>query len=166
MMKKLRIIFAILICLFALASCTTYKNVPLSTIKEESRVITDYTGTKSKDELFTLCNEWLFETFNSPAHVITYSDKESGIMLGGFSRIVPLGGTYDITVEFLIKIECKEHKVKLTISEPTQAYYYPAGYKVMKDAVTDNAIPLFASDTERLFKTLDTKINSESSSNW
>lgn len=56
-MKKLRIIFAILICLFALASCTTYKNVPLSTIKEESRVITDYTGTKSKDELFTLCNE-------------------------------------------------------------------------------------------------------------
>lgn len=163
-MKKIGIIFAILIYLLALSSCMTW--TPVSSIKEESKVITDYTGTKNKDELFALCNEWLLESFNNPESVITYSDKESGILMGSFNLTAPqfLATVY---AEFNLKIECKDNKIKMTISSPTDVFTFDAYLKKHHEKQIDvGTSETFVEKRTALFKTLEAKLNSESSSNW
>lgn len=163
-MKKVGIVFAILICLFALSSCMTW--TPVSSIKEESKVITDYTGTKSKDELFALCNEWLLESFNNPESVITYSDKESGVLMGSFN-LTATQFLATVYAEFNLKIECKDNKVKMTVSSPTDVFTFDTYLQKHREQQIDvGTSEAFIEKRTALFKTLEAKVNKTFSSNW
>ena len=81
---------------------------------------------KTKDELFTMLNNWFVASFNSGKSVIQMTDKEQGVIIAkgylsgvgdrvGFSKSVTVGEY------IIIRLDIKDEKIRLISS--IQEYY-------------------------------------------
>ena len=88
---------------------------------------------KTKDELFTILNNWFVASFNSGKSVIQMTDKEQGVIIAkgylsgvgnrtGFSKSVTVGEY------IIIRLDIKDEKIRLISS--IQEYYMETGIGV------------------------------------
>ena len=88
---------------------------------------------KTKDELFTMLNNWFVASFNSGKSVIQMTDKEQGVIIAkgylsgvgdrvGFSKSVTVGEY------IIIRLDIKDEKIRLISS--IQEYYMETGIGV------------------------------------
>lgn len=96
----------------------------------------------SKDELFTRANAWFVSAYNSANDVIQMSDKEQGIIIGkGIApyEVMFLAKNYPYKLRHTIKVETKENKARLTM---TDFYVEETGRedRPVYDLVNDNQL--------------------------
>jgi len=72
---------------------------------------------KTKEELFDSMNEWFSYSFKSGKSVIDYSNKELSKVIGKGYLPFKFFSRGDQSIEFLIKLETKENKVRYTITD-------------------------------------------------
>jgi len=76
---------------------------------------------KTKDEIYTLGEEWIVDHFMSANSVIQMRDKENGILIGkgqhGEVLIKVLGYPVMRNINFTIKIYCKDNRAKLVFTD-------------------------------------------------
>lgn len=85
-------------------------------------------------DLYNKSREWVVNTFVSSKAVLELDDKSGGILIGKGSAVYPiqadglLWGTalQDITVNFSIKIDCKQGKYQFKIYNLSGAFYGPS----------------------------------------
>lgn len=102
-MKTLAVIFIIILFLGCVSPPLPQSENIIQTVIEVD---------KSKDAIFRLSNEWLVKRFVSAKAVIQYQDKEEGVITGKGRRGPNRGDT-----EFIIKIEAKDKKARITFSD-------------------------------------------------
>lgn len=86
--------------------------------KVEFIEILDFPGS-SKNEIFSSVQNWFLDNYKNPKEVIQFEDLPSGIISG--NAIVPfyaktLGQTNEHLVKYTIKIEVKDEKARLSLS--------------------------------------------------
>ena len=85
----------------------------------------------SKEKIYIKANEWFIKTFNDATSVIELNDKDEGVIMGkGKSGITVSGGflTYNLYLDFTIKIEIQDYKYRTTFSELYYEEKYDAKY--------------------------------------
>ena len=117
-MKKFLAFITIVI---VIGGCASWE--PIATHEGEFKEIIEVSG-KSKEEIYSLSNLWLADTYVSSKSVIEYSDKEAGIIKGNaITRETSSFALSSSNIKYSIKIECKDSKARITFSEPH--YYSP-----------------------------------------
>lgn len=71
---------------------------------------------KSQGQLFDLANEWFSYSFKSGKSVIDYSNKEAHKVIGKGYLPFKFFNRGDQSIEFLIKLETKDGKLRYTIT--------------------------------------------------
>lgn len=93
---------------------------------------------KSKDQIFEGSKIWIAQSFKSANNVIQYADKEVGSIIGKGNIQYPCDGFIDCgafgsdRVNFTIKIDSKDNKARVVISDITRTNltYVKGGYNV------------------------------------
>lgn len=69
---------------------------------------------KSKNEIYSICLDWLSDSYKSPKHIVNQNDREAGIIFikGAEPNQKFLISVSDI--EYTFKIQIKDNKIKLT----------------------------------------------------
>ncbi|AWW31836.1 hypothetical protein DN752_17805 [Echinicola strongylocentroti] len=85
-----------------------------------------------KDELYILANEWFNQAFVNAESVISFRDKESGVIIGKYrffgTRYTTQYGTSDNTVMASIVIRLKDNKARVTITPLGEIRYSNMSY--------------------------------------
>jgi hypothetical protein len=71
---------------------------------------------KSKSELYSICLDWLSDTYVSPKRVVHQSDREAGLILvkGHYPAQPMIFHSKGVDVFYSLKIQVKDGKVKLS----------------------------------------------------
>ena len=93
---------------------------------------------KTKDQIFEGSKIWIAQSFKSANNVIQYADKETGSIIGKGSIKYPCVGFTDCgafgndNVNFTIKIDSKDNKARVNISDVTRTNltYVQGGFNV------------------------------------
>lgn len=104
----------ILFILLIVAGCASMTTTPL---QEKPVVIKVYDSNKEKDDIYRIANEWMVETFKSSSEVIQYQDKEEGVIIGKGLTLIGSNFAGSSYAHFTIKIETKENKTRLSITD-------------------------------------------------
>lgn len=72
------------------------------------------TNGKSKDDAFSLVEQWFSETYNSSKSVINYKDRKTGVVVGRGITRANVGMGVANNLYYNIKIEVKDGKVRFT----------------------------------------------------
>jgi hypothetical protein len=86
---------------------------------------------KNKSDLFLGANTWMIESFNDPASIIKYSDKEEGAIIGQYlmEGNYSAGSAYipatDTRIFATISIVVKDNSTKIKIVPLGIGRYYP-----------------------------------------
>lgn len=108
--------FAVLAVFLALIGCAGMQPAKESSIES----VIEVPG-HTKDQIYTATKIWIAENFRSAKAVIENDDKESGRIIGngrikypcsGFSCL----GQSDWTLDFTMRVDMKDQKMKLTFS--------------------------------------------------
>ncbi|WOE32745.1 MULTISPECIES: DUF4468 domain-containing protein [unclassified Acinetobacter] len=91
---------------------------------------------KTKDQIFEGSKIWIAQSFKSANNVIQYADKDSGSIIGKGNIQYPCDGFIDCgafgndKVNFTIKIDSKDNKARVAISDITRTNltYVQGGY--------------------------------------
>jgi len=70
----------------------------------------------SKDEIFVKSMEWFSRTFKESKSVIDYQDKEAGKIIGNGAVVHYFNMIVNGQVKFSVKIEAKENRSRITLS--------------------------------------------------
>jgi hypothetical protein len=115
----------------AMSACATTQNIlPPDQLKLQEVITLD--STRTKDELYVSCMEWMARTFRSAKDVIQYEDKAAGMIVGKGS-VIATGKPYktilfvynaassayssNIYLRFTITLEVKDAKVRVTLDQ-------------------------------------------------
>lgn len=114
----MRNLIFILIASVFMASCATY--YPFATAFPDPEIDKIVDTKLTRNDAYTLANEWMVEKFVSATDVIQYSDKEAGIIKGKFtlhtlSRHYSGSLVYKEKIEGLVTVRVKDNKAKITI---------------------------------------------------
>lgn len=85
----------------------------------------------TRDQLFVAARMWVAQNFKSAKAVIEYESKDDGTIIGNGNITYPCSGlkcmvTTDWRVNFTMKIECKDGKIRLTFTNINLTW--PASY--------------------------------------
>lgn len=123
--KTMKIKALLLILLFITTKSISQKfpiDLPVNTesglIEYQAIIVVE---NKTKEQLFDLTNEWFSYSFKSGKSVIDYSNKELNKVIGKGYLPFKFFNRGNQSIEFLIKLETKENKVRYTI---TQCIYH------------------------------------------
>lgn len=91
---------------------------------------------KTKDQIFEGSKIWIAQSFKSANNVIQYADEDSGSIIGKGNIQYPCDGFIDCgafgndKVNFTIKIDSKDNKARVSISDITRTNltYVQGGY--------------------------------------
>jgi hypothetical protein len=159
-MKKLLII--------ALLTCST------NCFSEELTVqnISDITG-KSKNQIFSATKIWIAENFKSAKSVIENEDKEAGTIIGNANIKYPCDGVFscmskgDWKLEFTMKIDTKEQKLRITFFNLNKSWPPSAGYPAAKYPVKEDEMEVIKPALIALSDSLsDSVIKQKIYDNW
>lgn len=117
-----------------LSGCVSEMTQTQQPIPEISQVVE--VPNKSKDQIFEDSKVWFAQSFKSSNNVIQYADKGTGSIIGKGNIQYPCDGFIDCgafgndKVNFTIKIDTKENKARVTISDVTRTplTYVKGGY--------------------------------------
>ena len=109
---------------FGLVGCAT---MPTPTDKKMDDIVEVIdVPNKTNDQIFEGSKIWIAESFKSANNVIQYADKETGSIIGKGSIQYPCDGFTDCgafgndKVNFTIKIDSKDNKARVNISDVTR----------------------------------------------
>lgn len=158
-MKKLNILLILGLALL-LVSCATVKTSEV----EGSSVVVEVPGV-SQDELFVRASSWMTEVFNSAKTVTQYSDKEAGIIKGGYIITFPQGlGEVECNANFTI--ECKDGKSRLVISAPYGYETRDGRYSMKVSSLTEGAYEKLTGRMERLCESFEKYMSESHDEAW
>ena len=125
-MKNIKAIITSIIILILLGSCVSLEYTDPALLEDPFIYIQEIEG-KTKDELYTLSRLWIAETYNSAEAVITFEDKETGVLRGtGIGNIYVKENFIKPHWEFSynLSISVKNNKVKLEFHNIKSTEYY------------------------------------------
>jgi len=148
-MKKVLLVFVILVTTLTLNSCEAYKTV---TLDSPDVKVKNITNTTDKNGNYIKANEWMVQTFQNAKSVIQFSDKEEGIVKGKYvMKVGTPGSTYVAsTPDFyaIITLRVKDNASRIEITPPTGMYsktafdieygFTPEMFNVSADALTSD----------------------------
>ncbi|MDQ1207285.1 hypothetical protein QE380_000208 [Acinetobacter baylyi] len=117
-------IFTTLALSFGLVGCMTPMTPTQQNMPEITQVIE--VPNKAKDQIFEESKIWIAKSFKSANNVIQYADKETGSIVGKGNIKYPCDGFIDCgafgndNVNFTIKIDTKDNKARVVISDITR----------------------------------------------
>lgn len=120
-MKK---IFLAGVLSFGLVGCMTPMTQTQQVMPDISEVVD--VPNKSKDKIFEDSKIWIAQSFKSANNVIQYADKDQGSIIGKGNIKYPCDGFIDCgafgndNVNFTIKIDAKDSKARIVISDVTR----------------------------------------------
>jgi hypothetical protein len=123
-----------------------------------------------KEQIYTGTKTWIAETFQSAKAVIENDDKDAGTIIGNASvefpcvgNIFSCAGKSDKRLQFTLRVDMKDQKFKVTLSNMTS--FYPTGENMAlwKHDIDEAARPALAKLGEQLKATIEKE---KSSSNW
>ena len=111
----------ILLFLIFITSKSISQNFPIELPVNSETGLIEYQSVievenKTKEKLFDLTNEWFSYSFKSGKSVIDYSNKELNKVIGKGYLPIKFFNRGNQSIEFLIKLEAKENKVRYTIT--------------------------------------------------
>lgn len=132
-MKKLLLIFGLIIPLIVLSKGKNKINLPYDSINNVIVYDTIISCSLNKDKLHTIANEWIALNYKDSKSVIQMNDKEAGVIIakGIYGDIVY--GISSIDVKHTLTLRFKDNKVRITISnleepnlnKPLELMYLP-----------------------------------------
>ena len=125
-MKKIKAIITSIIILILLGSCVSLEYTDPALLEDPFIYIQEIEG-KTKDELYSLSRLWIAETYNSAEAVITFEDKETGVIRGtGIGNFYVKENILKPNWEFSynLSISVKDNKVKLEFLNIKSTEYY------------------------------------------
>ena len=164
MKRLINYIILISISLFAFYGCAG-SMTPLSDEAELQKVIE--VNNVSQDEIFIKSMEWFSRTFKESKSVIDYEDKEAGKIIGNgavshiYAMII---GGY---VLFSVKIEAKDNKSRITLSNFRAKIVGTSGPPVTRAIMQseyDSAVPKLEALMDEYEKYIQSA--SKSDDNW
>lgn len=119
---------------FSLVGCATLPT-PTDKKMEDITEVIDVPA-KSKEQIFEGSKIWIAQSFKSANNVIQYADKGTGSIIGKGNIQYPCDGFIDCgafgndRVNFTIKIDSKDNKARVSISDVTRTNltYVQGGY--------------------------------------
>lgn len=133
-MKKTLLPILFLVTTLSLSGQTREKYAYVNPIYDELLPSEDNKITFSKvyqvdgldsDDLYIKMNEWIVNTFNSPKDVIQFQDKEAGKIICKTMSTFTAGknlGRVDMDIYFLLTIESRDGRYKITATNFTHEY--------------------------------------------
>jgi hypothetical protein len=121
---------------FGLVGCVALPTPTDKKMEDISEVVN--VPSKSRDQIFEGSKIWIAQSFKSANNVIQYADKETGSIIGKGNIQYPCDGFIDCgafgndKVNFTIKIDSKDNKARVVISDITRTNltYVKGGYNV------------------------------------
>lgn len=140
-----RVLFCI-VPLIVFVSCVSIAKTDPALLDKPFEYIYEYSDL-NKEELFKRAKLWFAETYNSAESVLSFEDRESGVLKGNaIASGMMAGDIYVRSYKYNISIQVKDNKAKLEFLNvgPHQTYSgttqvgginidYQAGYDVAKE---------------------------------
>ena len=140
--------YFILLTIFFLSSCASFKTFSFTDEDEIMDVFGNLNKTQS--QLFIKSQEWLIKNFHQADHIIQFSDKEDGVMMGRY--LLTSIPTYNLQGEIIssrdiyavIDIRVKDDKARISVL-PQGNVSYRGNENTIKDQ-TEDQINLLIND--------------------
>lgn len=166
-MKKLMLMVAMLVLPdLAIAGLDSFELADKTTVIESVTGMPGY----DKGQIYTGTKTWIAETFWSAKVVIENDDKEAGTIIGNASvefpcvgNIFTCAGKSDKRLQFTLRVDMKDQKFKITLSNMSS--FYPTGENMAlwKNDIDESARPALAKLSESLRYAIE---NEKTKTNW
>lgn len=116
-MKKMCFLLSVA-TLFAMTSCASMMGTSdrLAPGENQVQAVIEFPG-MDRAAIFRASEEWMVRTFVSSKDVIQYENRDDGTIMGKANARMNVGGLGEAAIEFVISIEIKDGKARLTFKD-------------------------------------------------